>query len=289
MIYVEPTAGALPVVEFIEHANVRLLINNYYIDDSEIIAAIATDVQRGVKVSVIIAGNPMNMTGKVSNERLALEHVGATVHIAPQQFEDDNKHRDFDHAKYAITEDAVLIGTANWDYSAFQKNREYIYTSSDQALVTSLTKVFDADFAGEQVLRSFLPELVVSPSSEKQLVSVILQAGPVNIEEEELGDDRGILKAIESKGHSAEIIIPVDGAKPRVLAELLSYGVQVKTMSELYMHAKLIVGVKVDFLGSQNFTTTSLKYNREVGILVGDKSDMATLSSIFQSDWKNAT
>ena len=56
------------------------------------------------------------------------------------------------------------------------------------------------------------------------------------------------------------------------------------------MHAKLIVADgTLGFVGSENFSATSLDENREVGLLIADTSTLATLNSTFQSDWSNAT
>jgi phosphatidylserine/phosphatidylglycerophosphate/cardiolipin synthase-like enzyme len=93
---------------------------------------------------------------------------------------------------------------------------------------------------------------------------------------------------LEAKGNTVEIIIPPNGAKPSVLSELANAGVKVKTISTIYMHAKMIVGSKIGFIGSENFTTTSMTYNREVGILIDSRSDMKALSDAFNEDWNDA-
>ncbi len=290
MIYVKPNAGVTPVVQFIEAAQGQLLINNYYLDDADVLRAISIDVQRGVKVSIVIAGNPYDLVKNVEKEKAALLRAGAVVHIAPPQFEDHSDYHDFDHAKYAVARNGALIGTANWDFSAFTRNREYIYTSQNQTIIRALTTMFRADFNGAPPPNISLvaPDLVVSPGSEDRLVAAIEQSGAIEVETEELGTDRTVLRALESKGSAAEIIIPPDGGKPRVLSELAAAGVQVRKIKGIRMHAKMIIGSQVAFIGSENFTTTSLKYNRELGILLNNSADMKPLSMTFQIDWDNA-
>ena len=66
-------------------------------------------------------------------------------------------------------------------------------------------------------------------------------------------------------------------------------GVQVRYSVALFMHAKLIVadGARA-FVGSQNFSATSLDQNRELGILVADPAALATLAGTFAGDWGGA-
>jgi phosphatidylserine/phosphatidylglycerophosphate/cardiolipin synthase-like enzyme len=46
--------------------------------------------------------------------------------------------------------------------------------------------------------------------------------------------------------------------------------VRVRTLATPYLHAKLITGSHEAFLGSENFTWTSLNRNREVGIVLSN-------------------
>jgi len=50
----------------------------------------------------------------------------------------------------------------------------------------------------------------------------------------------------------------------------------------------IIDGIRA-FVGSQNFTATSLDQNREVGILVADPVALQRLQQTFESDWSQAT
>jgi cardiolipin synthase len=137
-------------------------------------------------------------------------------------------------------------------------------------------------------MSSIDPDLVISPGSESQLAAAIRQPGAVGVETEELGTDRGILEALEAKGADADVIILTKGARARVLGALQDAGVNVRILDEPYMHAKMVVGQQVGFIGSENFTVTSLDYNREIGILLYDQSELQTLLAVFQQDWASA-
>ena len=52
------------------------------------------------------------------------------------------------------------------------------------------------------------------------------------------------------------------------------------------MHAKLIVSDStVAFAGSENFSSTSLDENRELGLMVSDPHALAIFTHTFAQDW----
>jgi phosphatidylserine/phosphatidylglycerophosphate/cardiolipin synthase-like enzyme len=69
-------------------------------------------------------------------------------------------------------------------------------------------------------------------------------------------------------------------------------GVQVRTYpadAPLYIHAKVIIADnKEAFVGSENFSSTSLDQNRELGIIVSDPAVVSQLSATFAKDWQSA-
>ncbi|MHB1631359.1 MAG: phospholipase D-like domain-containing protein [Acidithiobacillus sp.] len=109
----------------------------------------------------------------------------------------------------------------------------------------------------------FADELSNSGGSVTRMVSVIDQPGPVDIESEEMGEDRTILSAIAAKGHAARVILPasISAEDQRNVADLEQHGVQVRLMpkSPIYMHAKAEIAGDEAFIGSENYSTPSLR------------------------------
>ena len=84
---------------------------------------------------------------------------------------------------------------------------------------------------------------------------------------------------------------PSPGAPPSTdVPRLARGGVHVRYSITLYMHAKLIVadGARA-FVGSVNFSATSLDANRELGLLIADPDALATLTATFGVDWNAGT
>ena len=279
MIFVEPGAGVAPLIAFIRQATRRLDINAYLVTDRAVLAAIGTDTRRHVVVRALLDRHPYG--GRPRGEVRALEAAGAQVRFAPARFR-------FDHAKYLIADGRrIEIGSANLTYAAFHKNREYFWISRQPQAVQALRAVFAADWAGRPVGPGPRRALTLSPGSAPALAAVIDQPGSVCIESEEMGADRTIEGALRRQGSHAYMVLPAHLSRSdrRVVQTLRADGVRVRFLSHPYLHAKLIVGPEAAFVGSENFSWTSLQKNREVGVLLGNP-DRRALWSECQRDWR---
>ncbi len=75
---------------------------------------------------------------------------------------------------------------------------------------------------------------------------------------------------------------------------LSAAGVAVRTYADsssvLYIHAKaIVVDGRQAFVGSENFSTASLDYNRELGLITGAPGVVATVAATLAGDWAGAT
>lgn len=288
MIYMEPNAGIAPIVEMVEQAkpNHELMLNFYYLDNQDALQAISQASARGVHVFAIVEGHPYGIDpGKVQVEISSLQEAGAKVETTPKRFQGSAGRYAFDHAKYMVTQGEVLIATANLDEAAVTRNREYIYTSNDSTLVKAMETLFVADWSGgndDAQVKAMAPNLVLSPGAVDPIVQQINQPGPICAEVEELGTDRDILTAFAAKGANATLIVPSGGGyRERKTLDTLAYqfGVKVYEMPahQIYLHAKMIAGDASAYLGSQNFSETSLEHNREVGIVLTNPGEVSRL------------
>ena len=107
----------------------------------------------------------------------------------------------------------------------------------------------------------------------------------------------GALEAAARNGVDVEVVMNDTSEYADDFDELESSGVKVSTYPGdpgLYIHAKAIV---VDaggpsaraFAGSQNFSTASLDYNRELGVITGDTGVVSALASRIREDFAAAT
>ena len=77
-----------------------------------------------------------------------------------------------------------------------------------------------------------------------------------------------------------------DEANLAVATQLARGGVEVRFLDHVYVHAKLVVadGSQL-FVGSQNWTATSLDANRELGIVVSEPVLVVRAGAVFAADW----
>ncbi|PKY10053.1 GTP-binding protein [Acidithiobacillus marinus] len=290
MLYIEPHAGVFPIIHLINHARHEVSVGVYYLSDRPILKALKAAHARGVEVRVIIEGKPYGMKPwEVRKEEKEIEATGATLKLAPYRFTSHGDHYAFLHAKYVVTGHEAEIGTANFDWSAFHRNREYLYVTQNPTVVKAANAVFNADWHNHRAPAYAHHVLVLSPgTSAAQIISVIRQPGPIDIESEEMGPYKPTLDAIAAKGRLARVILPasINTQDKQDVAFLEQHGVQVRLLpvKPRYMHAKAVTGEKLAFLGSENFTETSLEKNREMGLLLNGQA-VTQLRKQFDRDW----
>lgn len=293
MLFVEPHAGVRPVVQLIRAARHSVDINAYLIDDRHILDAIRDDTHRGITVRIVIENRPHGASAAwVQREFNELAKTGAEVRWAPPRF----THRfSYDHAKYIVDDDGqggFMVGTANLTWSAFHHNREYLWIAREHDVAHALAELFDADWnnhrAGADPRKPVA--LVVSPGGERALLKVLDQPGAIDVESEEFGFVPRISKELRQKGRLASIIVPttLDRYDLGNLAPLRRDGVNVRFLAHPHVHAKMIVGDHLAFIGSQNISWVSLNHNREVGIILRGRA-VDALRVQFDRDWRHAS
>lgn len=289
-LYVEPHAGIAPLLQVVQSAKRELDVGVYLLTDKRLLRALSAAQHRGVDVRVIIEGKPFGMKSwQVRKEETAIANTGVTWKVAPYRFTSHGDHYAFYHIKNLCNGHECEIGTANFDWSAFHKNREYLYVTNDPAVVKAAHAVFNADWENRHAPAYAHQTLVLSPgTSAAQILAVINQPGPIDVESEELGPYAPILDALAAKGKDLRMILPanINAQDQKDVDFLRAHGCQIRLMpvKPIYQHSKAISGAKMAFVGSENFTQTSLEVNREAGLIL-DGRDIAILQHQFNRDW----
>jgi len=113
---------------------------------------------------------------------------------------------------------------------------------------------------------------------------------------EELSDTVivGALVAQKKAGINVQVIVSgsttPSPSQTTAVANLKAAGVPVKEISKPDMHAKAIIadGARA-YVGSQNFTITSLNNNRELGVLINNATEIGKMETSFAMDLAAAT
>lgn len=289
-IFVEPGAGAAPIISAIDAAAHSVWVEVYLLTDARVISALEEAAQRGVEVRVMVEEHPYG--GDVVSPQRTLQ----TLMTAGIQARFANPAYYYTHAKMLIIDNATLfVLTANLSHSGLggssvARNREFGVIDTTAVDVTEAVTIFQSDWNRTQpVLHD--GNMVVSPVNARAKIMALLNLAQTSlvIEDEEMYDTaaEGALIAAAQRGVAVRLILPGSSdIEAADAARLKAGGVRLVYVSAPYIHAKVIVvDGRLAFVGSENFSATSLDQNREVGLLIADTAALATLTTTFERDW----
>ena len=286
-LFVEPAAGEQVILDAINNAHQSVWLEMYLLTDKTIIQALEDAAGRHVDVRVMLEPNPFG-SGSPQATIDALKAAGVSTEFTNPSFK-------ITHEKgMIIDEGTAFIMTSNFTYSALNgKNREYGVIDTVPQDVKGVIDIFNADWNRSTVQLSD-ENLVVSPVNARNDLTTLINGAQKSliIEAEELYDPN-IAQAIAAdaqRGVQVQVILPKPQKQPdpnsNGIATIKAGGAQVEEDPQHIMHAKmLVVDGKQAFVGSENFSTTSLDSNRELGLLLSDPQIISTLQQTFNQDW----
>lgn len=294
-VFVEPNAGETPILHEIEGAQTSVWLEVYLLTDSNVIHALEDAANRGVDVRVLLELNPYGSGSTSPQETLQeLQAAGVKAEGADTAYQ-------YTHEKALIVDGATLmVMTANLTKSALggssaATNREYGVIDTNAADVKDAANVFVADWQRTTPTLTD-PNLVVSPINARARLAAFIDAAHSSllVEDEEMYDtgSEDALIAAAKRGVNVEVVLPAPSGSSSSDADvtrLLNGDVHVRYITVLYMHAKIMLADGAQaFVGSENFSATSLDKNRELGLLITDKSAISLLNQTFQQDWRDS-
>jgi len=302
-LVVQPDDGRNPVINLINSAQSSIDVTIYTISDSQVVSALVAAAKKGVAVRVIYNYNSFAAKNIFPNDSAVQQIVAAGG-----QAQKASSNFTITHQK-TITVDGTtsLIMTFNLSASYFTNTRDFGYITTDSTQVGEIENVFTADWSGSDITPS-VDSLVWSPvNSRSKLLDLINNAQKTLIIDSEETSDKQCMTALinaAKRGVSVRFLTAVlssnstadstsGGGTDGNAAErkvLNAAGVQAKGATNHYMHAKMMIAdygtsAQVGFLGSENFSSTSLDKNRELGVLLYDQTSLDRIDGIFESDW----
>jgi phosphatidylserine/phosphatidylglycerophosphate/cardiolipin synthase-like enzyme len=294
-LVVEPDDGKAMVLSTIAGAHENLTLTIYEITDPDIVAALIAAQKRGVAVRVLYN----NASFASMNE--ANPNAGAVANLSQAGIKTKPASPVFTvtHQK-TLTADGTtsFIMTFNLEPGYFATTRDFGIVTTSQTEIREIATVFEADWMYQNVTPA-VPSLVWSPvNSREKILGVINRATKtLEVYNEEITDKQSVnaLVAAAKRGVVVRVIaadLNSGGRNENApdLVTLNANGAQAKTITSLYIHAKMVLADygtpdQVAYLGSENLGTVSLDQNRELGILVTEKPILDRLESVFNSDW----
>ncbi len=287
-LLVEPDDGQGPVDRFIASARRSLDMTMYELSDPPAEAALAADAARGVRVRVLL---DRAYAGAAVNGPAAAALAAAGVHVT--WF----RAGVLLHQK-TITVDGTrsLIMTGNLTARYEPTSRDFAVVDADPTDVDAIESMFAADLSGGlPVVGGPDGDLLWSPGSEGALVGLIGAARHTVVTESEEMDSQAVEAALEGdarRGVDVDVVMTDSSSWSAAFGALTAAGVHVvvyRGESPRYIHAKAVLvdgglaGQRA-FVGSENFSTASLRYDRELGIVTSDPVVLARLGTVLAGD-----
>jgi len=289
-LIIEPKAGFSPVYSLIDHARRSIDVTMYEFSDSAAEHDLAAAAARGVHVRVVLDQREQSEN---SNAYRYLSSHGVKVVWSWSKYE-------YTHQKTVVIDGAkAVIMTANLTSTYYPTSRDFLVVDSNPPDVAAISAVFDADFAHAPVTPADGADLVWSPTdSQQKLLAVINDAtSSLRIYSEEMGDStmEDALIAAAKRGVDVQVCGEnEDGEYNSAYSRLADAGVHISYYSSstgFYIHGKVIEAdygtshARV-FIGSENFSSTSLDRNRELGLIISDPTVLSAIASTFAVDFQ---
>jgi cardiolipin synthase len=285
----EPQAGISPILSAITGAHHQVDLVMYEDTDAQVDGALADDVRRGVNVRVLLnggyygAGSPQNMAAYAY-----LKAHQVSVRWTPSYFA-------LTHQKTLIVDGRAYILTFNFTPAYYASSRDFGVLDTIPADDAAIMTTFNADWDAQRITAPTGEDLVWSPGSQGPQVNLINSAhASLDVDNEEM-DSPPIETALERaarRGVDVRITMTADASWDSAFTQLAKAGVHIHLYAadaSLYIHAKMILTPTQVFLGSENFSTSSLDANRELGLITTDPTIRASLLKTFDGDYAGAT
>ena len=285
----EPNQGMGPIYSLMSSAQHTLDMTMYELSDPQAVDVLKADAHRGVTVRVLLDSDYESSFNQPAFTSLSSN--GVQVRWAPAG-------TIFHQKTITVDGRTSAIMTLNLTNAYYSTSRDFAAITTDAQDVTAIEQVFNQDWSGSGPSAAGPTglDLVWSPGAQGPIVSLIDSARSSLLVENEEMDDSAVTSALEGaaqRGVNVEVVMTYSSSWADAFDQLVDAGVKVSTYPSdgpLYIHAKVIVADGASlFLGSQNFSVSSLDYNRELGIITGDPALVGAVSQTVSADFAGAT
>ena len=290
--FVGPTGLQSRLGQLIDSAHTTLDVHMYLFTVTALAQKLVAAQARGVAVRLILdpdeAGNA-NVEPMLTSGGVAWKNASAVYMFA--------------HAKYMIIDHVTsVIMSMNFNVDAMTNERNYGVVDVDAEDIADLQSIFEQDWglAGGQMppaAELTCTRLIVSPVNSQQRLNEFIGGARSTLDVEVLymtdTNLRNAVAAAKTRGVTVRVILesPQDQAENTDTATFFNnLGIPVKYAdTQFYLHAKLLVADGNAFVGSENMSPTSLKQNREVGVIAFEPAAVAVIQTQFDADWAATT
>lgn len=263
-VFIEPNERREAMLEVIAGARQRLVLSLFRCNDFGVLDALASALERGVKVEAILTKRAKGGKKRLRKLWESLEQMGAVVH----HYADPVVKY---HGKYLVADGKVaLIATLNPTKKCFARTWDFILTTREREIVRSLSTLFALDAAGQRVLprHKISARLIIGPEGARARMRMLF------------GSARHSIRILDHKLSDPDLVA--------LLRQRREEGIAVSAIGRqpagaLLPHGKLIIiDESVAVLGSMALSALSLDFRREVSIVIDAPPLVRKLNRFYQ-------
>jgi phosphatidylserine/phosphatidylglycerophosphate/cardiolipin synthase-like enzyme len=274
-LIVQPEAAKAPVFRAIQKSRERVDIAIFRCDRAKIEKALASAVQRGVRVRVLVAHTNSGGENRLRKLEQRLLEAGATVARTGSDFVRY-------HGKFMLADDTLHLFGFNFTKVDTVKSRSFGLSTRDATSVREAAALFEADCARQP----YVPRrtrLVVSPENAREQLAAFIKGARRQLLVYDVGIQDPVMAKLLKERAAAGIDI-------RVLGKFKGSGeIAVRALKPLRLHVRAIIrDASRAFVGSQSLKRLELDQRREVGVLITNPTVARTLHDIFEADWADS-
>jgi cardiolipin synthase A/B len=292
-VLAEPQAGVGPLYQLISGAKSSIDLTMYELVDQTAENDLAAAAGHGVDVRVILDSHLEKSRNTAAYDFLAAHRVHVTWAPSGTTY----------HQKTLTVDGKTsVIMTLNMVSEDYPGTRDFAVIDTSKADIAAIVATFNADFAHRKVTPPDGADLVWSPTNSQAAILAVINSAKhtLAVENEEM-DDPVITEALEAaakRGVDVKITMTAETEWDSAFRALVKAGAHVRTYKDsssvLYIHAKAVVadaGLAGEqmFVGSENFSAASLKYNRELGIRTTSRPLISAVAAVLAADYAGGT
>jgi cardiolipin synthase len=292
-VLAEPQAGVTAIYQLINGAKSSIDLTMYELIDQTAENDLTSAAKRGVDVRVILDAHLEKSRNTATYDLLRAHRVHVTWAPSGTTY----------HQKTLTVDDKTsVIMTLNMVSADYAGTRDFAVIDTSKADISAVVATFNADFAHKKITPPDGADLVWSPTNSQAAILAVISAArhTLAVENEEMGDPV-ITKALEAaakRGVDVKITMTAESSWDSAFSALVKAGAHVRTYKDsttvLYIHAKAVVADaggsdEQMFVGSENFSAASLRYNRELGLRTTNRPVISAVAAVLAADYSGAT
>ena len=296
---------------FVNQAKKEILIESYTLSNFHLENILEEKIREGVRVKILLEGSPVG--GMSDEEKYAVQRIysaGGEIYFMISSGKVHNRYT-YIHSKFIVIDRKyTLISTENFNEKSITPcgNRGYGVIVRSEKVAEYLKTVFEDDTKTVEDVMRYSGEFAGISLDEDNDIQIrskrfdtmnltasisLIIAPDYSLSEFDQFVDEQRWMDVEALYVKDYPLSEIYGKSKRILVNYPTEGYEMREFNGKkklirMLHAKLLIGNVAVLVGSMNFGYSSMTRNREVSIIVENRSAVNYFEKVFKYDWNNS-